>query len=157
VTEFDQTETSTRRRGRPEKNGRKDLRDLARGLKILHAYTMAREKHLKHSAAVRETVEFIRRLDPGTRTSETAVKRVLAEFLPQDSQVMVKVHLSVLEGDEAARKRRRLVQMLQSAGDSRANRLTCQNLQKPSKTFKFGFERRTAYQRHNAKCPKPQD
>jgi hypothetical protein len=147
---------SKKKRGRPRKNGVKELKDFGRVLKVVFAHAKARREGLKRVSAIQEACEFVRQFDPDTRISKTGVKRILAEFVPQDSQIALKVDASVLEGDEAVGRRTRLAQMLKCAGDeSGAMRLTGQNLRKPLKSFKFGFEKRPNYPRSNAKSPKP--
>jgi hypothetical protein len=154
VMELDPTKTRKKKRGRPPKYGAKDPKHFGRALEIVHAYMEAREKCPKHSTAVREAVEFVRRSNPRTRVSESEVKRVLAEFMPHSSSIALKVDLSVLEGDEAARRRSRLALMLGSAGDKSAAQLIGENLRKPFKTLKFGFEKKTQYPRINSKTSK---
>jgi hypothetical protein len=140
-----------KKRGRPPKYGVVKPERFKRALKIIHAHSKAREGGQKHSAAVREAVEFVRQLDPEMPISETEVKRVLAEFQPQDGQVALKVDYSILEGEEAARRRSFLVQMLKFAGTNSTTELTDQNLRKPLKSFRFGFGKRPNYPRHNGK------
>jgi hypothetical protein len=145
---------STKKRGRPPKNGVVEAKRFGRALMIVHAYSKARDGGQKRSAAVREAVDFVRQHDPEMRISETEVKRVLAEFVPQGSQVALMVDYSVLEGDEAAERRSFHAQMLESAGNKSLLELTDQDLRKPLKTFKFGFGKRPNYPRHNAKPSK---
>jgi hypothetical protein len=146
---------SMKKRGRPPKNGVVEPERFARALMVIHAYSEARAGRQKHSSAIREAVDFVRQLDPEMPISETEVKRVLAEFLPQDSQVTLTVDYSILEGEEAARRRSFYAQMLEFAGIKSTTELADQNLRKPLKSFKFGFGKRPNYPRHNAKTSNP--
>jgi hypothetical protein len=145
---------SMKKRGRPPKNGVVEAFCFGRALMIIHAYSKARDAGQKHSCAVRETVESVRQLDPKMPVSETAVKRVLAEFMPRDSQVALRVDYSILEGDDAAERRRFHAEMLAFAGNRISTELTDQDQRRPLKAFKFGFGIRPIYPRHNAKSPK---
>lgn len=142
---------SMKKRGRPPKNGVTEPRFFLRALMVTHAFSKARAGGQKHSAAMIEAVEFVGELDPGMPISETGVKRVLAEFRPKDSQVALTTDYLILEGEEAARHRRSHAQMLESAGLKSRTELTDQDLQKPLKIFKFGFDKRPNYPRYNAK------
>ena len=81
-------------------------------------------------------------------------KRTLAEFRPQNSRVALEVDYSILEGEEAAKRRNRLAQMLQAAGVKGEVEFTDRDFWKPLKVFKFRFGRRSTYPRHNAKSLK---
>jgi hypothetical protein len=141
--------------GRPRKNGVVEPAHLARAFMIVNAYSKARGEGSKHTAAVRETVDAIKQLAPGIRISETEVKRVIAEFLPQGSQVALSVESSNLEGEEAARHRRFHADMLEQAGIKGLTNMTDSDLRKPLKRFIFGFGQKPHYPRHNAKRSKP--
>jgi hypothetical protein len=77
---------SLKKNGRPPKNGVVAPGRFLRALMVIHAFSKARAGGQKHSADVREAVEFVRQLDPEMPISETEVKRVLAEFLPRASR-----------------------------------------------------------------------
>jgi hypothetical protein len=141
--------------GRPPKNGVVEPERFLRALMVTFAYSNARAGGQKHSAAVREAVEFVRRLDPEMSISETEVKRVLAEFLPHDNKVALAVDYSILEGEEAARRRSFFARMREFAENKSSTELTDQNLRKPLRSFRFGFGERPNYQRHNAKTSIP--
>ena len=148
-------EGERKRRGRPQKDGVTEPWRFGRALEIVYAYRKARDAGEKHSAAVREAVAFVRQLDPEMRISETEVRRVVAEFLSQASQVALTADYLILEGEEAARRRRFFAEMLEFAGDKITTELTDQNLRKPLKSFTFGFGKRPNYPRHNAKTSNP--
>jgi hypothetical protein len=139
--------------GRPRKNGRVGPKHLGRSLKIMHAFPKARRDGLKYSAAVRETVDAVRRLAPGMPISESEVKRVVAEFSPRGSQIELRVESLIVEGEEAARRRYR-AHMPEAAGRKEFPKITDPDQQKPLKIFRFGFAQKAHYPRHNAKKSK---
>jgi hypothetical protein len=139
------------KKGRPPKNGVEEPEHFFRALMVIHAYSKARAEDQKHSAAVREAVNFVRQQDPRMHISETAVKRILAEFRSQDSQIALKVEYQILEGEEAARRRSFLAQMADLSGAKSPALSADQNLRKPLKRFTFGFGKRPTHPRHNAK------
>ncbi len=118
---------------------------------VIHAYSKARAGGQKHSAALKEAVEFVRQLDPLMPISETTVKRILAEFRRQSSPIALQTEYLMREGEEAASQRWIHAQMLELAGIKSTSELTDQDLRKPLKSFKFGFVNRPNYPRHNAK------
>lgn len=146
-------ENEMKKMGRPRKNGMVGPAHLARALMIVNAYSKARGEGLKHSAAVRETVDALRRLAPEMHISETEVKRVVAKLSPRGSQTELRVKFLVVEGEEAAIRRYR-AHMPEAVGIKEFPKITDPDLQKPLKTFPFGFGRKTHYPRHNAKKPK---
>ncbi len=137
--------------GRPPKNGVKEPRQFSRALLVIDAYRKFRELGEKRIAAIRETVEAIRRSNPELPISETEVKRVLAEFQPQKCPTALRVEYSVLQGDEAAQKRRCMAEKLESAGIKRPVELKDDDLCKPLKRWRIGFSPRPTYPRHNGK------
>lgn len=153
------SKSPTKKRGRPSRNGVKEPWQFGRALMVIHAYSKARDGGQKHSAAIREAVDFVRQLDPEMPVSQTEVRRVLAEFRPQDSRVALRVDYSILEGEEAAKRRsfyaQMYAQMLEFAGTKSTTELIDENLRKPLKSFKFGFGKRPNYSRHNAKTSNP--
>jgi hypothetical protein len=143
-------ESKARKRGRPRKNGVKDPSFLARALKVLHAYDEARLGGMKHSAAVKESVSFVRNIDPHMPISETEVKRILAELRPSDSPVGLLSSCEVLEGPEAATRRRFFAQMI---GKENSADFLSKDPERPLKRFSFGIGKRPNYPRHNGKAP----
>ena len=144
-----------KKRGQPRKHGVAGPEHLARAVMIMDFYSKASAGGLKHSAAVTETVALVRQVHPEMAISASEVKRVLAELRPQDSPVELRVHSSILEGEEAARRRAFFIQMAEFAGTKSRTELTDQDLRKPLRSFKLGFAKRTNYHRHNAKIPNP--
>ena len=49
---------------------------------VMAVYDEARQNDQKHSVAVRQAVEFVKQNYPALRISETAVRRILAEWRP---------------------------------------------------------------------------
>jgi hypothetical protein len=140
-----------KKQGRPPKNGVVGPERFLRTLKVIEAYSKAREEGHKHSAAVKEVVKFLRQLYPKESISETEVKRVLAEFRPQDSRVELMAEYRVREGEDAAGRRSFLTQNPESTGTKSATKLSYKILPKPLRSFEFGFRRRANYTRHNAR------
>ncbi len=139
--------------GRPRRNGRKKPKHFLRALMIIDAYSKARAEGTKHSVAVRETVEAIKKLAPGMPISETEVKRVVAELSPRGGPIALTVEASVLEGEEAARLRRFHADMLEQTGIKEITNQPDSDPQRPLKRFAFGFDTKPRYPRHNAKTP----
>ena len=77
---FGETEKSMNKRGRPKKNGQVPPWMLERVTVVLYAYERARAAGAKHLTAVQEAVGFVRANRPLMPISETAVKRILAEW-----------------------------------------------------------------------------
>ena len=141
--------------GRPSKNGVVEPECFLRAVMVIHAFSESRARGQKHGAAIREAVEFVRQLAPEISISETEVKRVLAEFRPKNIPVALKVDYSILEGEEAAKRRRFLAESLDFAGNRTETKLTDQPLQRPLRSFSFGFGKRPNFPRHNAKTRTP--
>jgi hypothetical protein len=144
-----------KKKGRPSKNGAVEPQSFLRALMVIDAYSKARAEGEKHSTAVTESIEFVRQLAPEMRISETEAKRVLAEFLPRNGQVALKVNFSILEGEEAARRRSLIAQIPELAGTKTPAVSTDQDLRRPLMIFKFGFGKRPSYPRHNATSSNP--
>lgn len=144
-------ESERKKRGRPPKYGVKDPWCLARALKVIYAYDKARTSGIKHSAAIREAVAFVRHLDPEMHISETEMRRVLAELRPSDSPVALLSSYEILEGEEAARLRSRTAQLLALVGSKSQSIAPDEDLTRPLKIFSIYVEKKRNYPRHNAK------
>jgi hypothetical protein len=79
------------KRGRPKKNGQVPPWMLERVTIVLYAYERARAAGAKHLTAVQETVGFVRANRPLMPISETAVKRILAEWRSNRSRSCLSV------------------------------------------------------------------
>jgi hypothetical protein len=139
----------TKKRGRPAKNGVKDVRALSRVFAVLYSYDNARSRGEKYSLAIRECVAFVRQLHPGMPISETEVKRILAEFRPRNGRVILKVECSVAEGEEAQAIRSKLLSFRGFMPGSHTE--SAQKGSKPLKRFILRFATALEYPRHNAR------
>ncbi len=79
------------KRGRPKKNGLQPAWMFFRVALVLHAYNEARSFGCKHSCAVTEAVETVKKIWPDLPISETEVKRILAKFQPKSVPVAFRV------------------------------------------------------------------
>lgn len=75
------------KRGRPSKNGYQPPWMLRRDTYALYGYQQARRAREKHESAIKEAIEFVRKMDAEMPMSETEVKRVLARWAPRQSPV----------------------------------------------------------------------
>lgn len=73
------------KRGRPRAGGKKPGWMLIRALVALEAFDQARRAGEKYFFAIEETVKAVRETIPEMPISGTEVKRVLAEFQPNDA------------------------------------------------------------------------
>jgi hypothetical protein len=148
--------TQTRKRGRPTKNGVKDVRALSRALAVLYSHDDARARGEKYSAAIRESVTFVRQLHPGMPISETEVKRILAEFRPRGARTILMSDYSVVEGEEASKIRSKLA-VRGFLPENQADSTHTEEDPKPLKRFTMRFTDAPNYPRHNASrassCP----
>jgi hypothetical protein len=141
---------STKKRGRPRKNGVRDTRVLLRTLSVLHSYDNARARREKYSVAIRESVTFVQQLHPGMPISETEVKRILAEFRPKGAHTALVSEYSDVNGEEAKQIRRKLaVRGFLSEDPAQSTRTEGDS--KPLKRFIMRFAKTPNYPRHNAK------
>ena len=72
---------------------------------VMAAYDEARQNDQKHSVAVRQAVEFVKQNYPELRISETAVRRILAEWRPRNSGTILRFERSTMTADEIAKYR----------------------------------------------------
>jgi len=64
------------------------------------AYDEAREMSEKHSVAVRDAVDAVRRRNPEVPISETGVKCILSNFRPRRSGTIFRFERSLLSEEE---------------------------------------------------------
>jgi hypothetical protein len=147
-------------RGRPKKDGIEEF--IIMNL-VLHTYNQARcnGEKLKHSSAVREAVAKVRACFPDVpgfppvRISETAVKRILAQFQPQgfaDALVVTRI------GDTELRQNLEIYQAVSDQAEAvrcpellrRTLREIAEVTEKMKVGFSFGYGPRPEYPRHNA-------
>ena len=72
---------------------------------VMAVYDEGRQSDQKHSVAVRQAVEFVKQNYPGLRISETAVRRILAEWRPRNSGTILRFERSTMTADEIAKYR----------------------------------------------------
>jgi hypothetical protein len=148
-----------RRRGRPRKEeGTLEYKQFVRAGIVNAAYDEARQSNQKHSVAVRQVVEFVKQNYPELPISETAVRRILAEWRPRDSGTILRFERSIMTADEVAKYRsvRDQAAAFQHQNDLKVPMLPDIN-NNPTKTvtkFVFGFGERPNYPRFNGKITK---
>jgi len=74
---------NAKKRGRPPKNGIRDISAFLRSTVALEAYQRARAQGEKYVIAIQLAVAAVRERFPEMSISETEVKRVLREFQPE--------------------------------------------------------------------------
>jgi len=123
-----------RQRGRPRKAGDTiPLWKFAREGAAMWAYDEARGSGEKHSAAVAQAADFVKKLYPGIRISETEVRRILAMRRPRNAGTILRFERSIMTEEQGP------------SNDDQAHGTT---------VFKIRFAERPTYPRHNRKNPK---
>lgn len=99
-------QTGKRRPGRPRKEAgtMKSTQFMRAGI-VMAVYDEARQSDQKHSVAVRQAVEFVKQNYPGLRISETAVRRILAEWRPRKSGTILRFERSIMTEEEISKCR----------------------------------------------------
>jgi hypothetical protein len=150
-------QTGNRGPGRPRKEeGTLEYKQFVRAGIVNAAYDEARQSDQKHSVAVRQVVEFVKQNYPELPISETAVRRILAEWRPRDSGTILRVERSIMTADEVAKYRSVRDQAAAYQNDLKVPMLPDIN-NNPTKTvtkFVFGFGERPNYPRFNRKITK---
>jgi hypothetical protein len=146
-------------RGRPRKNeGTIELWHFVRAGAAMIAHDEARESGQKHSVAVTQAVDSIRRLHPTKPISRTVVKRILAEFRPRSSGTILRFERSTLSQEEAEKEKLRWIwaQLSDLQGKKGLTLPLLPNDSPPraGTTLKIRFSERPKYPRHNRKIPK---
>ena len=81
----------TKKLGRPPKKDRGiSFWAFKRACLAMSSFHEVRESGEKHSAAVTQTVEWIKQRDPIIRISETEVRRILARWRPRGSHIILR-------------------------------------------------------------------
>lgn len=83
--------TAPKRRGRPARNGVRDIGVLIRGATAMYYFQQAREQGIKYEVAVPEAVATVRKEWKGARFSVTEFKRFLAEFCPASANLEMRI------------------------------------------------------------------
>jgi hypothetical protein len=143
--------------GRPRREeGMISFWNFKRGGIAMSTYDKARKNGEKHSAAVAQTVEFIKQHYPMMRISETEVKRTLAGWRPRGSHTILRIECSTLVGEEVAKHY--LIEAQPAAmSQENGSKLAAPSdviLPKSITTYKMYFSERPNYPRHNRKLPK---
>ena len=119
----------------------------------MSAHDEARVSGQKHSVAVLQAVESIKRLYPTMPISSTVVKRVLAEFRPKDGGTILCFERTSLSAETAEKLRwlKAQVAILEGKKYQRLPRASSDGSTKIPTTFKIRFVNRPTYPRHNRK------
>jgi hypothetical protein len=147
-------EKEKQRRGRPQK--KKDSVEpwqFARTAQVTCAYDEARERGEKHSVAVREAVEFVKRRNPEMPISETEVRRILASCRPRGSRTVLRFERKNLTEEELNRHRWILEQvaLLQRKKGLKVELPKIEQLTKMISFLTIRLAERPDYPRHNRK------
>jgi len=142
--------------GRPRKEqGRTKFGPFTRSGMVMSAYDEARERGEKHSAAVTDAVEVIRRQHPRMPVSDTEVKRTLATYRPRNSRSILRFKRLIV-GDEKLAKLRSMLEQARTPTEnwSLVPPPSTQSLEKSRTVYTFGYGERPLFPRHNRKIPK---
>jgi hypothetical protein len=143
--------------GRPRREkGMISFWNFQRGGIAMSSYDEARKNGEKHSAAVAQTVEFIKQYYPMMRISETEVKRTLAAWRPRRSHTILRIECSTIVGEEVA-KPCLIEAQLAAMAEKKEAKLPVPSdviLPKSITTYKMYFGERPNYPRHNRKLPR---
>ena len=152
-------QTGNRGPGRPRKEeGTLEYKQFVRAGIVNAAYDEARQSDQKHSVAVRQVVEFVKQKYPELRISETAVRRILAEWRPRNSGAILRFERTIMTEEEIFKYRgvRDQAAAFQQQNGQKVPMLPDIN-NNPTKTvtkFVFGFGERPNYPRFNRKTTK---
>jgi hypothetical protein len=116
-------------------------------------YDKARERGEKHTASMKEAVDYVRQHEPKMPISITTVRRILAEFRPKFGELALIANVSILNSDELARHQSLRAQAPGYGGTDITTDFDRSKSAEPRRSFKFGFIERPNYPRHNAKTP----
>jgi hypothetical protein len=93
--------TKLRKPGRPrKKEGRIELWQFARAAMVSCAYDADRVRGAKHSVAVRQAVDYVKRYDSKMAISESGVRRILANSRPQESGTILRFEPSIRSDED---------------------------------------------------------
>jgi hypothetical protein len=146
-----------RKRGRPKKKGDgKKAWQFIRAAIVMSGYDESRERREKHSVAVREAVEFLRRRVPEIRICETEVKSVLSTFRPRGSGTILRFERSPLSEADIQRHRslREQIVALEKEKGIALPEPPAHDKTRLREKFMIRFSERPVYPRHNSKAPK---
>jgi hypothetical protein len=145
-----------RLRGRPKKKDDSiEVWQFGRAAIVVSAYDEARKKGEKHSAAVRDAVDAVRRRNPKVPISETGVKRILSTYRPRGSGTILHFDRSALSEEDIKKHRWFREQIAASQGGKCITlpELPLHDEMRPREKFMIGFSERPDYPRYNCKPP----
>jgi len=151
-----ETDKMKKKLGRPRKKvGTITGAQFVRAGVVIRLYEKARRVGRKHSSAVVQTTEIIKKRYPEMRISETGVKRILSKFRPNKSEITLTFERSRLTGEELAR----FESFQQHLAAFREKGLTQPILPEdiPTKAagiYRIRFIKRPNYPRHNRRTPR---
>jgi hypothetical protein len=149
--------TEKRPRGRPKKKeGAKEFWRFCRDGMVMSAYNEARESGQKHSAAVTQAFDYIRKHFPGMPISGTEVKRTVAAYQPRNSQTALQFKRVTLDAEQIMKQRsiREQITSVQGKKGLRVPLPSIDDLPTSHVGYTFGFAKRPLYPRHNRKISK---
>jgi hypothetical protein len=145
-----------RERGRPKKKGdSREAWQYVRAAMVMSAYDESREKGEKHSVAVKDAVDFLRRYSTEMRICETEVKCVLSTFRPRGSRTILRFErMSLSEADTQKHRwfREQIVALEKEKGITVPDPPAYDGTRRREK-FTIRFSERPVYPRHNRKAP----
>jgi hypothetical protein len=149
--------TQKRPPGRPKKKeGTRECWRFFRDGMAMSAYDEARESGQKHSAAITQSVDHVRKRCPKMPMSETGVRRALATYRPRGSQTILQFKRVTLNNEQLTR-RRWITEQLASVEGRKGLRVplpSIDDLPKRPTVYMFGYAERPVYPRHNRQIPK---
>jgi hypothetical protein len=146
-----------RRRGSPRKiEDSLEPWQFGRLAKVTAAYDEARRKGEKHSVAVRDTVESLKRTSPKMPISETEVRRILSTYRPKGSGIILLFERSVMSETDIQRHRwiREQIAAWREKKGITLPQLPAYDVTRRREKFTIRYSERPDYPRHNRKAPK---
>lgn len=139
-------------RGRPKKKEDSiEPWQFGRAAIVLSAYNEHREKGEKHSVAVRDTVDTVRRRSPTLPISETGVKRILSTFRSRRSKAILRFERTPLSEADIQKHRwiREQIAALRKEKGITLPEPPVHDETRRREKYLIRFSERTEYARHN--------
>jgi hypothetical protein len=141
-----------RQRGRPRKKPDAiPLWQFLRVAAVMCAYHEVRARGEKHSVAVGQAVDFVRKLHPQMPISETEVRRVLAKWRPRGSSALFRFE-SANPSEEDLNRHRKFREELANLNEKKGLKLPIPQ-KEISTSIIVRLGERVDYPRHNRKTP----
>lgn len=141
--------------GRPRKiEGVISYKDFRRAGIVMSVYDEVRKDGQKHDVAVRETVEIIKQRYPNKRISETGVRRILAQFRPKTSRIILRFEREILSGEDLARHNWIQEDLAHLGQPKRSEPAPASDGSRTVTVYRIRLCERPNYGRHNRKPPK---